>query len=41
MINIIFPDGKEKEFDNGVSGLDIANSISPSLAKSALFINIL
>ena len=40
MINIIFPDGKEKEFDNGISGLDIANSISPSLAKSALFIKL-
>ena len=40
MIKITFPDGNIKEFDNGVSGFDIANSISPSLAKSALFIKL-
>ena len=38
MIKITFPDGKQKDFDNGITGLEIANSISPSLAKSALFI---
>lgn len=40
MIKITFPDGNIKEFDNGVFGFDIANSISPSLAKSALFIKL-
>lgn len=40
MIKITFPDGKQKDFENGVSGFDIANSISPSLAKSALFIKL-
>lgn len=40
MIKITFPDGKQKDFENGVSGSDIANSISPSLAKSALFIKL-
>ena len=38
MIKITFPDGKQKDFDNGITGLDIANSISTSLAKSALVI---
>ena len=40
MIKITFRDGKQKDFENGVSGFDIANSISPSLAKSALFIKL-
>lgn len=40
MIKITFPDGKQKDFENGVSGFDIANSISSSLAKSALFIKL-
>ena len=40
MIKITFPDGKQKDFENVVSGFDIANSISPSLAKSALFIKL-
>lgn len=33
MINITFPDGSIKEFDRGVNSLQIAKSISPSLAK--------
>ncbi|MGG5341635.1 threonine--tRNA ligase [Enterococcus sp. AZ192] len=35
-INITFPDGAVKEFDAGSSTLDIAKSISNSLAKKAL-----
>jgi threonyl-tRNA synthetase len=33
MVAITFPDGAQRSFDAGVSGLDIAKSISPSLAK--------
>jgi threonyl-tRNA synthetase len=33
MIHVTFPDGAERAFEPGVSGLDIARSISPSLAK--------
>ncbi len=33
MINVTFPDGAKRAFEPGVSGLDIAKSISPSLAK--------
>jgi threonyl-tRNA synthetase len=33
MINVTFPDGASRPFEPGVSGLDIAKSISPSLAK--------
>ncbi|MFC4651389.1 threonine--tRNA ligase [Lactococcus nasutitermitis] len=36
MIKITFPDGAVKEFEAGSSTLDIAKSISPSLAKKAL-----
>ncbi len=36
MIKITFPDGAVKEFENGSSTLDIAKSISNSLAKKAL-----
>ncbi|MDU6524118.1 MAG: threonine--tRNA ligase, partial [Enterococcus sp.] len=36
MVKISFPDGSAKEFDNGVTGLEIAKSISSSLAKKAL-----
>ncbi|MCI0598919.1 MAG: threonine--tRNA ligase [Beijerinckiaceae bacterium] len=35
MISVIFPDGASRQFEPGVSGLDIAKSISPSLAKRA------
>ncbi|KKB96799.1 Threonine--tRNA ligase [Candidatus Arcanobacter lacustris] len=40
MINIIFPDGNAKEFENNVTGFDIASSISISLAKIALAIEV-
>ena len=33
MIHVTFPDGARRAFEPGVSGLDIAKSISPSLAK--------
>ncbi len=33
MIHVTFPDGAKRAFEPGVSGLDIAKSISPSLAK--------
>src|SRR3954466_9473600 len=33
MINVTFPDGASRTFEPGISGLDIAKSISPSLAK--------
>lgn len=38
MINITFPDGSVKQFERGVSGFDIASSISKSLAKISLYI---
>src|SRR3954464_10057570 len=33
MINVTFPDGASRTYEPGISGLDIAKSISPSLAK--------
>ena len=36
MINITFPDGAVREYEKGVSALDIANGISKGLAKSVL-----
>ena len=33
MINITFPDNSTREYESGVSSLDIANSISPGLAR--------
>ena len=33
MISVTFPDGATRSFEPGTSGLDIAKSISPSLAK--------
>ncbi len=35
-IRLTFPDGSVKEFEKGVSGLDVAKSISNSLAREAL-----
>ena len=40
MINITFPDGTVKEFEKGVSGFDIASSISPRLAKEVLAVSV-
>ena len=36
MINITFPDGRVKQFENGVTPLQIAESISPRLARDVL-----
>jgi threonyl-tRNA synthetase len=33
MVALTFPDGARREFPHGISGLDIAKGISPSLAK--------
>lgn len=39
-IIITFPDKNIKEFDTGITGFDIANSISPKLANEALAIEV-
>ncbi len=36
MISITFKDGAQRAFESGLSGLDIAKSISPSLAKRSV-----
>src|SRR5436190_7897611 len=36
MINITFPDGAKRQYENGVSALDIAKSISEGLARKIL-----
>lgn len=40
MVNITFPDGAKKEFDKGVTALDIAKSISEGLARKVIAANI-
>lgn len=40
MIKITFPDGHTQEFPEGVTGLEIARSIHPGLAKKALAITV-
>ena len=40
MINITFPDGSVRQFDKGVSGLEIAKSLSNSLAREVLSVNV-
>lgn len=40
MVKIKFPDGNMKEFESGVTGLDIAKSISHKLAKEVLSISV-
>lgn len=40
MIRISFPDGNSREFDQGVTGLDIAKNISDRLAKEVLSITV-
>ena len=39
-IIITFPDGNKKEFDMGITGHQIADSISPSLAKQAIAVTL-
>lgn len=36
MINITFPDDSKKQYDKGITGLDIAKSISEGLARNVL-----
>jgi threonyl-tRNA synthetase len=40
MINITFPDGSVRQFEQGVTGYDIARSLSNSLAREVLSINV-
>jgi threonyl-tRNA synthetase len=40
MISVTFPDGAQRQFEPGVSGVDIAKSISPSLAKRTVAMTI-
>jgi len=40
MINISFPDGAVRQYENGVSALDIAKSISEGLARKVLAANV-
>lgn len=40
MIDLIFPDGSKRQYDDGASGRDVAASIAPSLAKRAALIKL-
>jgi threonyl-tRNA synthetase len=40
MINITFPDGSVRKYEKGVTGYDIAKSLSNSLAREVLSINV-
>ncbi len=40
MINIKFPDGSIKQFEQNITGLEVTQSISSSLAKSAMIVSI-
>ena len=40
MINLQFPDGSVRQYEKGISGLKLAESISPRLAKEALGISV-
>ena len=40
MINIKFPDGSVRQYEAGVTGYDVAMSISPRLAEQVLAVNI-
>ncbi|MCV2868203.1 threonine--tRNA ligase [Defluviimonas sp. WL0002] len=35
-ISLTFPDGKQRDYDKGVTAAEVAQSIAPSLAKSAI-----
>ena len=39
-ITVTFPDGNTKEFDQGVTGFDIADSISSALAQQAIAVSL-
>ena len=36
MVKITFPDGSVREYEKGVTGLQIAESISPALARNVV-----
>ncbi|MGW8317138.1 MAG: TGS domain-containing protein, partial [Bacteroidales bacterium] len=40
MITITFPDGSKRQYESGVTGLDIARSLSNSLAREVLSVNV-
>jgi threonyl-tRNA synthetase len=40
MINITFPDGSVRKYEPGVTGMDIARSLSNSLAREVLSVNV-
>ena len=40
MIDLIFPDGSKRQYDNGATGKDVAASIAPSLAKRAALVKL-
>ncbi len=40
MINITFPDGNVRQYESGVTGLQIAESISSRLAQDVLSIGV-
>ncbi len=40
MINITFPDGNVRQYESGVTGLEIAKSLSNSLAKKVLSVKV-
>jgi len=40
MIDLIFPDGSKRPFDDGVTGKDVAASIAISLAKKAVLVKL-
>jgi threonyl-tRNA synthetase len=40
MVKITFPDGKTREYPDSISGIEIAKSISPGLAKEVLCMDI-
>jgi len=40
MVNITFPDGSVRQYESGVTGMDIAKSLSNSLAREVLSINV-
>src|ERR1700747_2814322 len=40
MIDLIFPDGSHRPFDDGATGGDVAASISKSLEKKALLVKL-
>ncbi len=40
MIDLVFPDGTVRQYPEGSSGRDVANAISPSLAKRTLLVRL-